>query len=73
LAGPGLAGAPKSDFCSGAFLGASDSPHPDIAKPATVKVMAKTAVSLRMTLFSFAKIVRGDDTSHGDPSDFTAF
>jgi hypothetical protein len=54
-------------------LGASDSPHPDIAKPATVKVMAKTAVSLRMTLFSFAKIVRGDDTSHGAPSDFTAF
>jgi hypothetical protein len=73
LAGLGLAGAPKSAFCSGAFLGASDSPHPDIAKPATVRVMAKIAVSLRMILFSFAKVVRGDDTWNGDPSNFTAF
>ena len=72
LAGLGLAGAPRSAFCSGGFFGASFS-QPEIAKPATVRVMAKIAVNLRMILFSFAKLVRGGDKPNGDPSTFHSF
>ena len=52
LAAGGLAGAPKSDFCSGGFLGASDSQP--IVKPARAR-MAKSARDLRIVLISFAR------------------
>jgi hypothetical protein len=43
----GLAGAPKSDFCSGAFLGASFShPTPTHAKIATAIIARKIRINV---------------------------